>query len=325
MAFNGSGTFVRLYNWVTDAAAGIKILASRMDGEMDGMATGLSSCITKDGQTTVTANLPMATFRHTGVGAASARTDYARASQVQDDSFVYGAAGGTADAITITLAPAITAYAAGLRVKTFASGANTGAVTLNVSGVGAQAAKKRGGTALAANDIPGAGYPLYFEHDGTDWELVNPADYVTTAGNQTVAGNKTFSGSTTFSGSVTGGGIAYLAVNQSFTKAQGSTRVALTDAATVAVDASLSNVFTLTLGGNRTLGQPTNPTDGQSITIFITQDGTGSRTLAYHADWLFAGGVDPTLSTAASSVDVLSAVYNGATTKWYAVLNKAFA
>lgn len=324
MARNGSGTMVRLYDFTDDSANGIKILASRQDEMWVDFANEITNSIAKDGQTTPTANLPMGTFRHTGVGAASARTDYARASQVQDGAFSYGAAGGTADAITVTLSPAITAYTAGLRVHTIASGANTGAVTLNVNGVGAQAVKKRGGTALDANDIPGAGYPLYFVHDGTDWELLNPAS-VGLTGAQTIAGNKTFSGSTTFSGSVTGGGIAYLAVNQSFTKAQGVARVALTDAATIAVDASLSNVFTVTLGGNRTLGQPTNPTDGQSITIFITQDATGSRTLAYHADWLFPNGVDPTLTTTAAAVDVLSAVYNGATTKWYAVLNRAFA
>ena len=114
------------------------------------------------------------------------------------------------------------------------------------------------------------------------------------------------------------------AVN-TFTKAQGVARSALTDAATIAVDASLSNVFTVTLGGNRTLGQPTNPTDGQGITIYITQDGTGSRTLAYHADWLFAGGVDPTLTTTAAAVDILSATYNGGTTKWYGMLTKGYA
>ncbi len=59
MAFNGSGTFNRLYSWVTDAANAINITASRMDGEMDGFATGLSNCITKDGQTTVTSDIPM--------------------------------------------------------------------------------------------------------------------------------------------------------------------------------------------------------------------------------------------------------------------------
>lgn len=50
MAFNGSGVFVRLYNWVTDKANGVNITASKMDAEMDGFAAGLSNCVTRDGQ-----------------------------------------------------------------------------------------------------------------------------------------------------------------------------------------------------------------------------------------------------------------------------------
>lgn len=50
MAFNGSGVFVRLYNWVTDKTNLVNITASRMDAEMDGMASGLSNCVTRDGQ-----------------------------------------------------------------------------------------------------------------------------------------------------------------------------------------------------------------------------------------------------------------------------------
>lgn len=68
MSFNGSGTFVRLYSWVTEKNAGNPISSSKMDQEMDGMATGLSNCITKDGQTTVTDNIPFSTYRLTGVG-----------------------------------------------------------------------------------------------------------------------------------------------------------------------------------------------------------------------------------------------------------------
>ena len=60
MPFNGSGTFVRLFSWAADLATGIKIRSDRMDGEMDGFATGLSTCITKDGQTTTTARIPFA-------------------------------------------------------------------------------------------------------------------------------------------------------------------------------------------------------------------------------------------------------------------------
>jgi hypothetical protein len=100
--------------------------------------------------------------------------------------------------------------------------------------------------------------------------------------------------------------VAGLAVAQSFTKAQRGTPVALTDAATIAVDLSLGNNFTVTLAGNRTLGAPTNVTAGQSGVIVVTQDGTGSRTLAYNSVYKFAGGSAVTLTTTASAVDVLA-------------------
>lgn len=60
MAFSGSGTFNRLYTWVTDRINGVPITDTRMDAEMDGFATGLSTCVTKDGQTTTTARVPFA-------------------------------------------------------------------------------------------------------------------------------------------------------------------------------------------------------------------------------------------------------------------------
>ena len=95
---------------------------------------------------------------------------------------------------------------------------------------------------------------------------------------------------------------AALGTAQSFTKAQRGTPVALTDAATVAVDLSLSNHFTLTLGGNRTLGAPTNQTAGQSGVIVITNG--GANTLAFASVWKFPGGTAPTVT--ASAVDVLA-------------------
>jgi hypothetical protein len=60
MAFNGSGVFVRLYNWVNDRDADVAITSTRMDAEDDGFATGLSNCVTADGQTTTTAVVPFA-------------------------------------------------------------------------------------------------------------------------------------------------------------------------------------------------------------------------------------------------------------------------
>ena len=71
LSFNGAGVFSRLYNWEQDRINSIAIRSDRMDAEMDGMATGLSTAITKDGQTTVTANIPFAGFKLTGLGAAT--------------------------------------------------------------------------------------------------------------------------------------------------------------------------------------------------------------------------------------------------------------
>lgn len=93
---------------------------------------------------------------------------------------------------------------------------------------------------------------------------------------------------------------------QSFSKAQRGTVVALTDGSTITPDFSLGNNYSVTLGGNRTLANPTNLTAGQSGVIVITQDGTGSRTLAYGSYFKFPGGTAPTLTTTASAVDVLA-------------------
>jgi hypothetical protein len=75
MAYNGSGVFARLYSWVTDRNNNIKIRADRMDAELDGFATGLSNCITKDGQTTVSANIPFNDKKITGLGDATSAAD----------------------------------------------------------------------------------------------------------------------------------------------------------------------------------------------------------------------------------------------------------
>lgn len=101
-------------------------------------------------------------------------------------------------------------------------------------------------------------------------------------------------------------GLAALAAVQQWTKAQRGAVVALVDAATIAVDLSLSNNFSLPLAGNRTLGTPSNAAPGQSGIIAVTQDATGGRTLAFGAGWKFAAGIAPSLSTTANAVDYLA-------------------
>jgi hypothetical protein len=115
--------------------------------------------------------------------------------------------------------------------------------------------------------------------------------------------------------------IAATNVVQSFTVAQRGTITALTDGATITPDFAAANNFSVTLGGSRTLANPTNLTAGQSGTIVITQDGTGSRTLAYGGYFKFAGGTAPTLTTTAAAVDVIAYYVESSTRITARILN----
>ncbi len=100
---------------------------------------------------------------------------------------------------------------------------------------------------------------------------------------------------------------------QTYTAAQRGTITTLTDGATITPDFAASNNYTVTLGGNRTLANPSNLTAGQSGSIFILQDGTGSRTLAFGSYWDFAGASAPTLTTDASAVDRIDYIVRSTT------------
>lgn len=94
-----------------------------------------------------------------------------------------------------------------------------------------------------------------------------------------------------------------LATVNVWTKGQRGAIVTLTDGVTIAVDMALGNNFRVLLGGNRTLGHPTNLVAGQSGIIDVHQDATGSRTLALAWGYSPPSGVAPTLSTAALTRD----------------------
>ena len=87
----------------------------------------------------------------------------------------------------------------------------------------------------------------------------------------------------------------------------------LTDAATITPNFSDNTVFSVTLGGNRTIANPTNMVVGQTGSIFIAQDATGSRTLAWGSYWDFINGAAPTISTTAAAVDRVDFIVRSAT------------
>jgi len=89
--------------------------------------------------------------------------------------------------------------------------------------------------------------------------------------------------------------------------------VSLTDAASIAVDFNTGQNFAITLAGNRTLENPTNCVAGQVGSIFIVQDGTGSRTLAFGSNWDFPDGTAPVISTSINAVDRLDYIVHTST------------
>jgi hypothetical protein len=189
MSFNGSGTFV-INSTGQPVVTGTVISSTAFNALTADLATGLSTTMTKDGQTTATANIPMGTFKFTGLGVGSAATDSANISQVQSSFGSFLTVSGT-DTITATVSPSLTAYAAGQMFAFVAANTNTGAVTINISSLGAKAITKTGNTALTAGDLT-ANYLFVVVYDGTQFQVVGVS--ATTFTNLTISGVLTLSG-----------------------------------------------------------------------------------------------------------------------------------
>lgn len=84
----------------------------------------------------------------------------------------------------------------------------------------------------------------------------------------------------------------------------GGTYQALTDGATIAWDVDQKPVAFVVLGGNRTLANPTNMVAGNLFPYRLTviQDATGGRSLTWGGAYKFAGGLAPSLASAANAV-----------------------
>lgn len=155
MPFNGSGQYSPPGAGNFPAVAGTPIESTKYNTVINDIATGLSACVTRDGQSPATANLPMGGFKHTNVAVATLQTDYARASQVQSGTLKWlTSIAGTADVITAAAPLGFAAYAAGNEFNFIVAATNTGAVTLNINALGAKDVTKNGNNALVAGDLP---------------------------------------------------------------------------------------------------------------------------------------------------------------------------
>lgn len=83
-----------------------------------------------------------------------------------------------------------------------------------------------------------------------------------------------------------------------------------------------SNCFTVTMNANVTTLTLSNPDDGQTINVILTQDATGGRTMTWPDAFLWADADEQALSTGAFAQDLLVATYRSANSSWYASLLK---
>ena len=170
MSYNGSGTF-NINTTGQPVVSGTVISSTAFNALTADLANGLTTALTKDGQSTPTANIGMGNYKITNLGAATLSTDAVRYGQLQSNADKLLTVTGT-DTMTGTASPALTAYAAGNTFVFVVPNTNTGAATINIDGLGAKSITRTGSTALVAGDMV-ANQVALIVYDGTRFQLLD--------------------------------------------------------------------------------------------------------------------------------------------------------
>ena len=320
-----NGTHTGTSVWQQDRDAGTKIVADRHDTNDNDLATGINTCITKDGQNAFTGTANLGSQKITALADGTAHTDGVNAGQIQDGGLVFQANDtGSANTYAIALAPVVTAYVAGQEFNFKAGNASSGASTLNVNGVGAKNIKKKNDQAIAAGDIEEDAI-IKVLYDGTSFQMLSQTgtsgmtSFTLTGdsgSNQTIADSNTMdiAGGTGIATVVGATDTVTVAIdstvatrntNNTWTAAQqGRLFTDTTTTGATTLDFTYQN-FYLTATGNITLSNPSTEVASQTGIIFLKQDATGSRTLSIGTDYETAGAAGLTISTAAGSLDII--------------------
>lgn len=338
MSYNGSGTF-NINSAGQPVVSGTVISSTAFNALTSDLATGLTTALTKDGQTTPTANITLGGYKITNLAAATLAADAVRLSQLQNFSTNTLITIAGTDTITGTVTPSLTAYTAGQIFSFVAAATNTTAVTLNIDGVGVKSVTRAGTTALAAGDIL-TGQVAIVEYDGTQFQLLDPNAFT----NLRVSGTLGVTGATTLSAALTYGGVTltnavtgtgkmvldttptiatpvltnptvtnYVETLQAVGTVGASSTLALTNGTVLTATLTASTPCTFTM--------PT-ATAGKSFILILTQAATGMTTATF-TGVKYPGGTAPTITATASAVDILTFVANG--TSWFGTYAQAFA
>jgi len=170
MSYDGNGVF-NINTAGQPVVPGTVISATTFNALMTDIANGLTNAITKDGQSTPLSNIPMGGFRITGLGAAIGASDAVRLSQLQGNTLSYITVTGT-NALLGSLSPTIVAYVTGAMYSFIVQNDNTGAVTINIDGLGVKSVLRNATEPTQAGDLI-AGNIVVVLYDGTYFQLIS--------------------------------------------------------------------------------------------------------------------------------------------------------
>ena len=316
MSYNGSGTF-NINSAGQPVVSGTVISSTAFNLLTADLGTGLSTALTKDGQTTPTANIPMGTYKITGLGAGTVATDAVRLGQLQNFSTGTLITVAGTDTITGTVSPSLTAYTAG-QIFSFVVGAtNTGAVTLNIDGLGAKAVTRTGAIALVAGGMV-TGQVALVEYDGTRFQLLDPNAFT----DLLISGALTYGG-VTLTNAVTGTGKMVLDTNPTITNYVESVVAigTVTSSSTLSLTSGTVQTATLTASTACTFTMPT-ATAGKSFVLLLKQAAATGNGTATFTGVKFGTAGAPTITATAGKMDILTFIADG--TNWYGSIAQGY-
>ena len=314
MSYNGSGTF-NINSAGQPVVSGTVISSTAFNSLTADLATGLSTALTKDGQTTPTANISLGTYKITNLGVGTAATDAARVSQLQNFSVSTLITVAGTDTITGTVSPSLTAYTAGQIFSFVVGTTNTGAVTLNIDGLGAKAVTRTGAIALVAGGMV-TGQVALVEYDGTRFQLLDPNAFT----DLLISGALTYGG-VTLTNAVTGTGKMVLdtspTVNNPTVTNYVESVVAIgtvTSSSTLSLTSGTVQTATLTASTACTFTMPT-ATAGKSFVLLLKQAAATGNGTATFTGVKFGSAGAPTVTATAGKMDIFTFIADG--TNWY--------
>jgi len=350
MSYNGSGTF-SINSAGQPVVAGTTISSTVFNSLTSDLATGLTTALTKDGQSTPTANITMGTYKITNLGAATAGTDAVRFSQIQAGTEKLLAVTGT-NTIIGSATPALTAYTAGNAFTFVVAGSNTTAVTLNIDGLGAKAITRDGTTALVSGDMV-TGEVVLVVYDGTQFQVLNSNSFtnLNVSGTLSVTGVATLTAqpilsSLTASSAVatdaskglvsvtnTGTGNNVLATSAAMTTPTITNPTVtnyvesvvaigtVTTTNTIALTSGTVQTATLTASTACTFTMPANVA-GKSFVLLLKQAASTGNGTATFTSVKFGTAGAPTITAAAGKMDILTFIADG--TNWYGSIAQGY-